>query len=274
MSLIRFAICLLLLTTCLFSQAQEDTTIPSLQQLPLKYINQIDSKIDKYSNRITAKTEKTLQKLARWENKIHHLLSKIHPQAAQNLFGNNQTTFTTLLQKIQEGKTIAENYQARYNEYIDKLHTSMSYLQQQKAALKDKLVTPINAANQKLTTLEDNLKNSEALEQFIKERKRQLIDQSLQYIGKSKYLQKINKEAYYYVATLRNYKELFTDKKKAEQTALTILNKIPAFTKFMQNAGCFTLPLGGSWRGPSNPCQCNGLIATAIWQRAKCNTTA
>jgi hypothetical protein len=77
-----------------------------------------------------------------------------------------------------------------------------------------------------------------------------LIDQSLQYIGNSKYLQKISKESYYYVATIKNYKEIFSDKKKAEQTALTILNKIPAFTKFIQQnsmlARLFGAPSGGS----------------------------
>jgi RHS repeat-associated protein len=69
---------------------------------------------------------------------------------------------------------------------------------------------------------------------FIKQRKKQLIEQSIQYIGKSKYLQKINKEAWYYVETIKNYKEIFSDKQKAEQTAITLLNKIPAFNKFMQ----------------------------------------
>src|SRR6187402_1052065 len=50
--------------------AQQDSTIASLQQIPLKYIHAVDNKIDKYSNRITGKTEKTLAKLSKWENKI------------------------------------------------------------------------------------------------------------------------------------------------------------------------------------------------------------
>lgn len=78
------------------------------------------------------------------------------------------------------------------------------------------------------------MKATEAIEQFIKERKNQLIDEAVKYIGKSRYLQKINKESYYYVETLRNYKEIFSDKKKAEELALKILNKIPAFQKFAE----------------------------------------
>jgi hypothetical protein len=214
--------------------AQTDSTIESLHQLPLKYISQLDSKIDKYSNRISSKTEKTLERLSKWEQKIHQLIKKADPSTAERLFGNNQTTFTTLLQKLQEGKTISENYTSQYNEYRDKLRTSINYLQQQKDNIKSKLVKPVTEASEKLTELENSVKNSEVLEQFIKERKRLLIDQAVQYIGKSKYLQKISRENFYYIETLKNYRELFHDSKKAEQTALALLNRIPAFTKFTQ----------------------------------------
>jgi hypothetical protein len=215
-------------------KAQSDSTIESLEQLPLQYINQLDNKIDKYSNRISSKTEKTLQRLSKWEQKIHQLITKADPATAERLFGNNQTTFTTLLQKLQEGKSIAENYQAKYDSYRDKLTTNLKYLQQQKDNIKGKLVKPVTEASQKLSELEGNVKNSEALEQFIKERKKLLLDQCIQYIGKSKYLSKINAESYYFVETLRNYRELFQDKRKAEQTAVAILTRIPAFSKFIQ----------------------------------------
>jgi hypothetical protein len=214
--------------------AQVDSTIESLKTLPLQYLTQLDNKIDKYSNRISSRTEKTLTKLARWENKLRSIIEKADPATAERLFGNNQTTFNTLLQQLQQGKTIAANYTAMYDEYRDKLRTSISYLQQQKNNIKGKLVKPVTEMSQQLTKLDNNINNSEVLEQFIKERKRQLIDQTIQHLGKNKYLQKISKESYYYIETLRNYKTLFTDKRKAEQTALTILNRIPAFSKFVQ----------------------------------------
>jgi hypothetical protein len=234
MGLFRLVTFLLLLMICSPCTAQTDSTIESLQALPLQYINQLDNKIEKYSNRISSKTEKTLQRLAKWEQKIHQLITKADPAKAERLFGNSQTTFTTLLQKLQEGKSIAENYQAKYDSYRDNLRTNINYLQQQKDNIKGKLVKPLTEASEKLTELEDNVKNSEALEQFIKERKKLLLDQCIQYIGKSKYLQKISQENFYYIETLRNYKSLFSDAKKAEQTALALLNRIPAFAKFTQ----------------------------------------
>jgi hypothetical protein len=272
MGLFRLAAFLLITTlacsTPCKAQQQTDSTIESLQALPLKYINQLDNKIDKYSNRISSKTEKTLERLSKWEQKIHQLIKKADPSTAERLFGNNQTTFTTLLQKLQEGKSIAENYQAKYDSYRDKLRTSMNYLQQQKDNIKSKLIKPVTEASEKLTELENSVKNSEALEQFIKERKKILLDQCVQYIGKSKYLRKINAESYYYVETLRNYKTLFSDSKKAEQTALTILNKIPAFTKFTQE----NLMLASLFGSPSS--NGGGTVASLAGLQTRASVTA
>ena len=246
MSLTRLLIVTLFTFTSHYCEAQRDSTVHALQQLPAKYITKVDSKIDKYSSRITSKTEKTLAKLSRWENKIHSLLLKVNPDAAAKLFGNDQTTFSNVLQKIKEGKAVVENYRAQYDSYRDKLTTDLKYLEQQKDNVKNNLVKPINEANKKIAALEDEVKKNDEIEQFIKQRKKQLLDEAVKYIGNSKYLAKINKEAYYYVETMRNYKEIFSDQKKAEETAFKILNNIPAFQKFMEQnsqlASLFGIP--------------------------------
>ena len=250
MSILRLFILLLLLTFSHVCEAQLDSTITALQEIPGKYLSSVENKIDKYSTRITGKTEKTLSKLARWESKIKDLLEKVSPETAQKLFGNNQLTFTTALQKLREGKTVIEGYRIKYNEYRDKLTTSIKYLEEQKDKLDTKLIKPIANAKQKLTELEETISNTEAVEQFIKERRKQLLNEAVKYLGKSKYLTKIDKEAYYYVETLRNYKELFSDRKKAEQLAYKILNKIPAFKKFTEQnsmlASLFRMPGSGN----------------------------
>lgn len=240
-SLFSFSIC----------EAQIDSTLESLQKIPAKYLSKIENKIDRYSNRLTTKTEKTLSKLSRWEDKIKSILEQVSPEAATKLFGNNQMTFGSLLKKLQEGKAIANGYRAQYNGYRDKLTTSLKYLEQQKDKLNKNIIKPVQDARKRLAGLEEDVSNTEAVEKFIKERKKQLINEAVKYIGKSKYLTKIDKEAYYYVETLRNYKELFSDKKKAEQLAVKILNRIPAFQKFAQQnsmlASLFRVPSGGGY---------------------------
>ena len=225
-----------------------DSTLDALQHIPTRYINTIDSKIDKYSSRITTKTTKTLTKLSRWENKIKSLLEKASPQTAAQLFAPGQPTFTSLLQQIQQGEAIALSYQAQYNKYTDDITTSLNYIAQQKEQLDSGFIKKATAAHQKMKALAYEEDKSEALQQFIKERKKQLISQAVTHIGQSKYLVKMNKEAFYYAETLKNYKEIFSDSKKAEETVKGILNRIPAFSEFVKKnsmiAGLFNIPDG------------------------------
>ena len=86
-------------TPLCYCQAHFDSVLQQLQNLSPKYINAVENKINKYSQRFTGKTEKTLEKLSRWENKKQHLLQKINPEAANRLFASGQPTFTTVLQK-------------------------------------------------------------------------------------------------------------------------------------------------------------------------------
>lgn len=242
--------------------AQIDSTIESLQKVPAKYLSSIDNKIDKYSNRITGKTEKTLTKLSRWETKIKSLLEQVSPETAQKLFGNNQLTFSGALQKLKEGKSVIEGYKTKYNDYRDKLTTNLKYLEQQKDKLNKNLIQPISTTKKKLADLEEDVSNTEAVEQFIKERRKQLLNEAVKYLGKSKYLTKIDKESYYYIETIRNYKELFSDKKKAEELAMKVLNKIPGFSKFVQDNSILA-QLFGSPNSPASMASLQGLQTRA-----------
>jgi len=227
----------ILLLTGFIGYSQEsntDSLLNNIRSIPTKYLNTIDKKASQYTYRITTRTEKTLVKLSRWENKIQGVLQKINPEAANSLFGNNQITFTTLLEKLRQGEGVALQYRAPYYKYRDDVTTSLNYIAEQKEKLDSGMIKIATAASIKMKTLSDEEDKTEAIQQFIKERKKQLIEQAFQYIGRSKYFTKINKEAYYYTETLKNYRELFADSKKSEETAMTILKRIPAFQKFVQ----------------------------------------
>jgi hypothetical protein len=234
MSFAKFKIILLaLILHSAFSYGQ-DTVIPSITKIPLKFIEQTNNKIEKYSHRITSKTEKTLQKLAKWEAKIYKLLQKADPTIAEQLFGQGKETFASMLQKVQEGKALVENTKAQYNEYRDKLTSNIKYIETQQAELNGKYVQPLKKAKQTIQQLETDVAETETAEKLIHQRKKELIGKAYKALGKSKYLTKINKEAFYYTETLNNYKTLFNDPKKAEQKALELLGKIPAVREFVQ----------------------------------------
>lgn len=250
-----------------------DSTITSLAQLPARYAETVSSKADKYYNLVTGKTEKTLERLAKWEEKIKTILEKASPQTAQQLFGNPELTFAGMLQKFREGKAAADDYKGQYNEYRDKLTTSLKYLEDKKAQLDSPINKSLSRARETDARLNEQLKQTDAVTAFIKERKKLLMDQALQFLGKSKYLAKISKESFYYVETLKNYKQLFSDPKKVEELALKLLNKIPGFDAFVRKnsmlASLFGLPQtpsggGGSLAGLQTRTQVNNLIQQQI----------
>ncbi len=254
----------------LFSQGvQTDTIANQLSQVPSKYFNEISSKADKYFKEVTSKTEKTLEKLVKWEEKIKSLLEKINPEAAAKLFSNSQVTFKSLLQKYKEGVVATEGYILSYDQYRDKLNTTLKYLDEKKQKLNATAIKPLETAREKVGKLNEQLANTEALQKLIKERKKLLMQQAAQYLGQSKYLQKINKQAFYYFEALRNYKQVFSDSKKAEELALKLLKKIPAFNDFMEKnsllASLFGSPgLAGNPNGTIGLLQSRAMVQASL----------
>ncbi len=158
MRLARFKLTLLaLILHSAYSYGQQDSIVPNITEVPLKFIKQTNDKIDKYSNRITSKTEKTLSKLAKWEAKIHRLLQKADPATAERLFGQGRETFASMLQKIKEGKALTDNYKAKYDSYRDKLTTNIKYIESQKAQLDNKYIKPLQTAKEKAKQLEEDV---------------------------------------------------------------------------------------------------------------------
>ncbi|MCC6257520.1 MAG: hypothetical protein IT254_04305 [Chitinophagaceae bacterium] len=183
------------------------------------------------------------------------------------MFGPGKVTFSSLLQKLQEGKNLVKKAKVPYDAYRDKLVTSLAYIQSEKEKFTKPYMDAVDKVQQNAGELEQNLANTEAVEKFIKQRKKELLDQCIKYAIKSKYLKKIDKDSYYYVETIKNYKEIFSDPKKAEQTAKEILNKIPAFKKFFSQNSMLASLLGTSTGGGTNGASTTGLQTNASVNR-------
>lgn len=246
MSTKSLAILFFFLSSLFNCKAQTDSVFQQLQKINTQYFSLIDKKMTLYSNRVNDKTEKTLVKLSRWEKKIQSLLQKVDPEAAELLFSSNQLTFTAALQQFKAGKSVIETYKAGYDEYMDNLNMQIKFLVADKDQLDKKDLLRITNSEKKMSRIQEDVQSIEAMQCFIDERKKKLVKLSLQHLSKNKYVQKINKESFYYVESLRNYKEIFSDERKIEETAINFLNKIPAFKKFVNEnsllASLFRLP--------------------------------
>jgi hypothetical protein len=227
-------------------QVNADSSLQQLSTIQSRFFTTIDKKVDRYVNRVDKKTGRTLERLARWEAKLKRLLEKASPETAARLFAPGQMSFARLYEQYQNGQRIVQRHQQQYDQYRDDLKNSIAYIDSQKTKLNASLLEPIRTTRQKVDAADSILQQQTSIATFIRQRKSQLLEQALRYAGNSRWLRKINSEAWYYAETIRNYKTLFEDESKIEETVMRVLQQVPGFAAFLQQnsqlAALFRLP--------------------------------
>ena len=242
----RFTLFILLLFSSLVSFSQDvDSSTQTALQLPKNYYSKIDKKLTSVNDQLTKKSLKYLAKFKRQEKRIQQKLQKLHPE----LIATDATEkYTELSQKIRS-KTggLMKIVGGEYVPNIDSLGVSLSFLKQFNG-ISDKANAPLNSFN----LLQNNLQESDKIKAFIAERKEQIKELLSKYThlpaGLKNEYSKLNKTAYYYSAQVKEYKEMLKDPDKIERKALSILNQLPAFQKFMKEHSL----LGNLFRIPAN----------------------
>ena len=112
------------------AQPKVDTTAGLTSLYTQRYPKKVLGKMHQYEKRLTGKTEKTLTRLSKWENKIRAILKKADPQAEARLFSNEQMTFSSLLAQLKSGEAALSGYRSQYNACLDTLTTSLQYLKE------------------------------------------------------------------------------------------------------------------------------------------------
>lgn len=232
--------------------AKKDSITTKVQQVPEKFISTAKNKADKLNKQVTTRTDKALKRFLKEEQAMQKKLAKIDSVAAKNIFTRSIDSLGHLQARL-KGKMgkVPSVLSQPGGPYLDSLQNSLAFLKGSGDLLKQTkgITDKLGNASKSVDALKDKLQQAEAIKSFIRERKQQLKEQLAQYTGFTKDLQKMNKEAYYYAQQLKEYKEVFKDKKKAEQKAMEIIKKVPAFNDFMQKnsqlASLFNLQGGG-----------------------------
>lgn len=228
-----------------------------------KYPREVTRKIHAYNQRLTTKTEKALARLSRWESKVRKILEKTSPEAAQRLFAGGQPTFGALLGQFRQGEAIAISYTRQYGQYMDELHTSLNYLDKERQEAGNEYKRALS----ELDSLGSAARQTEWLASYIAERKKLLLREALQYAGKSPVLKKMDKEAWYYAESIRNYKDIFESAGKRERLAKRVLNEIPAYRNFVREnsllSSLFSIPPAGGSGGAGGATSLSGLQTRA-----------
>jgi hypothetical protein len=246
---------LLIVIGCSFrARSQHDgVAVDTVINLPNKFFTSINSKTTAIEDRLTRKTEKYLQRMVRQENKLQGALSKVDSTAAKQLFANSQQRYQQLIAKIKSNAIVSKaGLKGSYLPGMDSMKTSLAFLQKNSqllgnsTAIQQKVTASLGNVNE----LEDKLKQTEDIKAFILQRKQQIKEQLSKMTGLpgsvTSCVTDFNKQAYYYDAQVKSYKEMLNDPNQMVTKGLAVLKKLPAFAQFMKQhsewASLFNLP--------------------------------
>jgi hypothetical protein len=233
-----------------------DSTIGKVANFPSKLFNKITGQTATLEQRLNRQTERYLKQMARQEAKIRAELYKSDSAKAAALYPQDpQQQYAAWMQKFREDSSrVFSSMGPEYLPHADSLNGMLGFLSQNPSLLKGGLPeqAQAQAALAQVQQFQAKLQEADAIKQFIAARKAQIQQYLNQYTqvpgGVSSALQGYNKEAYYYAEQVREYRQMLNDPDKMIQTAMGLLEKLPAFASFMKQnsflAGLFSVPAG------------------------------
>jgi hypothetical protein len=240
-----------------------DSAIDKATNFPSKLFNRISGQTASLNQQLTRQTTKYLQKMARKEARLKAQLYKTDSAKAAALYPNDpQQQYAALIAKFkQDSSRVFSSMGPEYLPHVDSLNGMLGFLSKNPSLLKGGIPeqAQAQAALAQVQQLQAKLQQADAIKQFIQARKTQIQQYLSQYTslpsGVGNTLQGYNKEAYYYAEQVREYRQMLNDPDKMIQTALGLLQKLPAFNSFMQKnsflAGLFGVPSG--YDNPQGP---------------------
>lgn len=195
------------------------------------YIQQVSIKSQKYERLMQRHADKILSRTLRIEHRISRFAKKHHlplrevltPDSIQHLFDASMNNYTA-----------EENIVGTYaGLYIDSLENALKFLEQRR----NTLTLPsaeITKSLEKVKQLKQQFTRAEKLKQQLHQRQKDLQTQLQGFAQLNKLLIQYNKRVYYYSARMREYQTLFSDRKKAEAKAMTLLSKSQMYQEFLR----------------------------------------
>ncbi len=221
--------------TCCLSRSIDSLPI-FLSKPKAKTFEEIGKKYSRLNKLIEAGTRKMLNRMERKELKLQQIVRQTDTAKANILFSNSYQQYEQLHHRLQLPCDIQQNQIKEYMPGLDSIQTAFRFLEKSEVnilGLSPDGMHQLQLASVQTQHLQARFQQSCEVQQFIKERERQLSDQ-LTGSDLGKNLSGINKEAYYAQQQLVQYKELIKDQNRLERQVLADLKKVPAFEEFMQ----------------------------------------
>ncbi len=87
---------IILLTVCYIHVNAQDSLLKKSIEIPNKYYSTVEHKADVLNRQLTKRTEKTLNRLSKYEEKMKKRMMKIDSTSARKMFDESQQKFCLL----------------------------------------------------------------------------------------------------------------------------------------------------------------------------------
>lgn len=257
------ALCLAagLCLTVAISHAQSiDSLNAKLTNLSAKLLKRIQAKTASLDQQLTSQTQNYVQRMTSQEASLNKQLSASDSNAAKQLFAGSAQRYAALSQRLrQDTGSKSMLISGKYEPYTDSLRGTLAFLQQHPqfsgaGAVSAKSQAQLQKTVSQLQGLQAKMQDATQLQQYMQQRQAQIQQYLSKYTqlpsGVSNTFNGYKAQAGYYQQQVSAYKDMLNDPDKLFQTALTLLNKVPAFSKFMQSHSALS-PLMPPGSGPA-----------------------
>ena len=247
---------------------QADSAVGKLAN-PSRLFSRIQAKTASLDQQLTSQTQKYIQRMTSQEAQLQKQLTKVDSNSAKQLFAGSGQRYATLSQRLrQDTGSKSMLISGKYQPYTDSLRGTLAFLQQNpqliggmgsatsvstvqsvakipgigsltsagatSAAAQAKLQKAIS----QLQTLQAKMQDATLIQQYMQQRQAQIQQYLSKYTqlpsGITNTFNGYKAQAAYYQQQVSAYQDILNDPGKMFQTALTMLNKVPAFSSFMQ----------------------------------------
>lgn len=238
-----------------------DSTLSKISDLPSRLFDRIEKKTASLNQQLNDQTQKYVRRMIRQEDRLRNRLSKMDSAGAAQLFANTGQRYGALAGRLQQD-TGRQNLliQGVYRPYTDSTQMVMAFMQGKAQSASGQLQSAptelqgvtsnvttklqtvtgkLQGATSELQALQAKLQDANVLQQYMQQRQ-QMIQQYLSKYaqlpsGISNTFNQYKAQVYYYKQQVDVYKDMLNDPDKLLQTALSVLDKVPAFNNFVKS---------------------------------------
>ena len=202
---------------------------------PDKLSASVEKKLSRLKEEIVSKSEKTLQRFQRLEERIYkkQLATKDSLQIRLKL-EEIRNKYKTVEEKLKNHSFVTPSNIRLYIPHLDSLNSALKFLDQ------NNTTANVEEALSKIESFNDKFQQAQNVKDFIRERG-EILQQELERLGMVKQLKQMSKEVYYYSEQIKEYKVIINDPGRIEKKAIELLSKTKVFQDFMRRNSMLAL---------------------------------